>query len=190
MWCSCGFVLLEPDLRVFYSEPHDVEFDGGATFLCTLSADVDGEFKSELQGAGERGHSSLRCWSEKTEQFHDPETKGELHGRRRRGGRKISSSLCSTSAPRGRSSLCSARALDVAEARSGSDSSVSHSFVAYDSSFSVRVESPGVQRVNAALHGADIAGDTQNSYSVHDACVVLNSSLREGVVPGRGVCVL
>ena len=43
----------------FLSEPRDVEFDGGATFLepvpCALSADVDGEFKSELQGARERG---------------------------------------------------------------------------------------------------------------------------------------
>ena len=72
------------------SEPHDVEFDGGATFLepvpCALSADVDGEFKSELQGARERGSYSLRCWPEKTEQFHDPQTGEELHGRRRRGG--------------------------------------------------------------------------------------------------------
>ena len=115
-----------------------MEFDGGATFLepvpCALSA----------------------------EQFHVPELKGELHcagdlldGRRRRGGRTISSSLsvnrCSSSALRGRSSACAARALGVgisraarecAEAGSGSVSSVSNSFVACDSSFSVRVESP------------------------------------------------
>ena len=40
-----------------------------------------------------------------------------------------------------------------------------------------------------ALHATH--KNSQNSYSVHDACVVLNSknSLGDGVVRGRGVCV-
>ena len=92
-------------------------------------------------------------------QFHEPETKGEMiwsRRRRRRGG-------------------C------FAEARSGSDLDVSHSF---DLS-SVRVESPlsRVQRVTAALHGHHNARDThnsQNSYSVHGACGVWNSENSRG----------
>ena len=136
------------------------------------------EFKGKLNGAGRRGQSSLRCWPVNYEQFHGSELKGQLHGWRRRGERTISSSRCSSSAQVGGSSACSARFLGVAEAGSGSDPSVSHSFVVCDSSFSVRVESPSsrAQRVNAALRGDVNACDThnsQNSYSVHDACVVL-----------------
>ena len=191
------FVLLEPEPGVFLSQSETFLLP----VSCALTAGVDGGFhlKGELQGGhsslrfwpeesvqfqnnemkGELGHSgqrrcsSLRCWQEKTEPshdgvsgqrsrsslrrwkentvpFHEPETKGEMIGsrrRRRRGG-------------------C------FAEARSGSDLDVSHSF---DLS-SVRVESPlsRVQRVTAALHGHHNACDThnsQNSYSVHGACV-------------------
>ena len=69
----------------------------------------------------------------------------------------------------------------MAEARSGSDPDVSHSF---DLS-SVRVDSPltRVQRVTAALHGHHNACGThfsQNSYSVHDACDVWNSENSRG----------
>ena len=72
--------------------------------------------------------SSLRCWLETDEQFHVSESKGPLHGRRRRGARTISSSRCSSSAQGGRFSSCSTRFLGSAEVGSGLVPS-SHSFV-------------------------------------------------------------
>ena len=140
------------------------------------------EMKGTLGSSGQRSRSSLRCWHENTEQFHEgvsgqrsrsslrrwqentlpfhePATKGEMfwsRRRRRRGG-------------------------GLAETRSGRVLDVSHIF---DLS-SVRVESPlsRVQRVTAALHGHHNACGThisQNSYSVHDACGVWNSENSRG----------
>ena len=95
-----------------------MKIDEGAMSLkpvpCALSADVGGElplipeqfrvsgFPGELRCVRGRGQSSLRCWPENDLQFHGSEFKGQLHGRRRRGARTISSSRCSSSAQGGR----------------------------------------------------------------------------------------
>ena len=120
------------------------------------------EMKGDLGVTGKRGQSSLRRWRTKTEPFRVPQMKGAFFGRRRRGG-------------------C------FAEARSGSDLDVSHSF----DLFSVHVESPlsRVQRVTAALHGhhnACVTHKSQNSYSVHGACGVLNSQNSAGNTEAGG----
>ena len=125
------------------------ELHGGHSFWQEESVQFQNhQMKGELGHSGKRSRSSLRCWQENTEQFHEgvshePETKGEMIGsrrRRRRGG-------------------C------IAEARSVSDLDVSHSF---DLS-SVRVESPlsRVQRVTAAMHVTHII------HRIHTACMVL-----------------
>ena len=144
------------------------------------------EMKGDLGDAGQRSRSSLRRWPENTEQFHEPETKGEMIGSRRRvTGKRGQSSLRRWRektepfrVPQMKGAFFGRRRRGgcFAEARSGSDLDVSHSF---DLS-SVRVESPlsRVQRVTAALYGHHNACDTHNSqksYSVHGACGVLNS---------------
>ena len=134
--------------------------------------------KGEQKRVGQRNASSLCCWLETDERFHVSESKGPLHGPRRRGARTISSSRCSSSAQGGRFSSCSTRFLGSAEAGSGVVPS-SHSFVSFES-LSLRVESPSsrVQCVTAALDGHHNACDTHNSQysnSVHGACGVLNS---------------
>ena len=118
------------------------------------------EMKGELSVAGQRSRSSLRRWPENTEQFHEPERKCEMIGSRRRGaGERGQSSLrrWQFRVPQTKGAFLGRRRRGgcFAEARSGSDLVVSHSFV----SFSVRVESPSsrVQRVTAALHGHDSA---------------------------------
>ena len=154
-------------------EPDDVKIDEGTMLpeRCHVSgfagvqSSLRGWLENDLQfpcsdfvgkqkRVGQRNASSLRCWLETDEQFHVSESKGPLHGRRRRGARTISTSRCSSSAQGGRVSACSTRFLGSAEAGSGLVPS-SHSFVACDS-LSLRVESPSsrVQRVTAALHGA------------------------------------
>ena len=154
MWCSCGFFLLEPDLGAFYSEPHDVEFDGGATFLCALSADVDGEFKSELQGAGERGHFSLL------------RRKMSCMGTVDEVGEK-SRLLC---APHRLLGVALLRVLDALWVllRRG-QAVILLSFVAYDSSFSVRVESP----VSSALMLLCMVLTLHATHRIHTVCTML-----------------
>ena len=173
----------------FLPEPDDVKIDEGtllpvrcrvsgfAGLRSSLRCWPENDLQGEQKRVGQR-NTSLRCKLETDQWFHVSESKGLLHGRRCRGARTISSSRCSSSAQGGRFSACYTRFLGSAEAGSGVVPS-SHSFVAFDS-LSLRVESPSsrVQRVTAALHGHHNAGDThnsQNSYSVHGACDVLNS---------------
>ena len=127
------------------------------------------EMKGDLGVAGQRSRSSPRCWPENTEQFHEPENKGEMIGSRRRGtGKRCQSSLRrwrekteQFRVPRMEGAFFGRRRRGrcFAEARSGSDLDVSHSF----DLFSVRVESPlsRVQRVTAACD----THNSQNSYS-------------------------
>ena len=155
------------------------------------------EMKGDLGDAGQRSRSSLRRWPENTEQFHEPETKDEMIGSRRRvTGKRGQSSLRRWRektepfrVPQMKGAFFGRRRRLVcfAEAKSGSDLDVSHSF---DLS-SVRVESPlsRVQRVTAALHGHHNACDTHNShnsYSVHVACGVLNSENSVGDTEAGG----
>ena len=182
------------------------ELQGGHSSLCFWPEESvqfhNLEMKGDLGDAGHRSRFSLRRWPQNTEQFHEPESKGEMIGSRRRvTGKRGQSSLRRWRektepfrVPQMKGAFFGRRRRGgcFAEARSGSDLDVSHSF---DLS-SVRVESPlsRVQRVTAALHGHHNACDThnsQNSYSVHGACGVLNSenSVGDTEAGGQRFCV-
>ena len=94
----------------FLPEPDDVKIDEGALLpgRCSVSGFSglrsslrcwsENDLQGEQKRVGQRNASSLRFWLETDERFHVSESKGPLHGRRRRGARTISSSRCSSSA--------------------------------------------------------------------------------------------
>ena len=160
------------------SAPVRCRVSGFAGLRSSLRCWSENDLQGEQKRVGQRNASSLRCWLETDQWFHVSESKGPLHGRRRRGARTFSSLRCSSSAQGGRFSACFTRFWGSAETGSGVVPS-SHSFLAFDS-LSLRVESPSsrVQRVTTALHGHHNTCDThnsQNSYRVHGACGVQNS---------------
>ena len=94
----------------FLSEPDDVKIDAGTLLpvRCRVSGFAGPRYsmrcwsENDLQGeqkrVGQRNASSLRCLLETDARFHVSESKGLLHGRRRRGARTVSSSRFSSSA--------------------------------------------------------------------------------------------